>query len=65
MTTATKYTGQPVNHLDGKAKVTGVAKYAAEFNAPDLAYGLIASSAIAKGRIAKIDASRALRFEAS
>ena len=32
-----------------------------EFNAPGLAYGCVVSSAIAKGRIAKIDVSEALR----
>ena len=37
MTTA--HIGQPVNRVDGRAKVTGQAKYAGEHPAPDLTYG--------------------------
>lgn len=40
-------------------KVTGAAKYAAEFNVPDLLYGYIVSSHIAKGKITKFDLSKA------
>ena len=47
--------------LSGSAKVTGAAKYAAEFNTPDLAHASVVSSTIAKGRILRIDASEALR----
>jgi xanthine dehydrogenase YagR molybdenum-binding subunit len=52
--------GQPRSRIDGPAKVTGTAKYAAEFDAPELAYGVVLSSAIARGRIIEIDASAAL-----
>ena len=52
--------GKPVSRIDGPAKVTGRAKYAAEFSAPDLAYGFVVSSAVAKGRIKSIDRSAAL-----
>jgi xanthine dehydrogenase YagR molybdenum-binding subunit len=52
--------GKPISRVDGKEKVTGKAKYAAEFFAPDLAYGYVISSAIAKGKITNIDASDAL-----
>src|SRR5262249_8003710 len=45
------------------AKVTGQAKYAGEYNVPNLAYGVVVSSTIAKGRITQIDASEALRLE--
>jgi xanthine dehydrogenase YagR molybdenum-binding subunit len=55
------YIGSPTSRIDGKAKVTGAAKYAGEFNLPGLAYGYVVTSAIAKGRIAKFDASKALR----
>ena len=48
--------GTPQNRVDGRAKVTGQAKYAAEFDTPDLTYGIVISSSIAKGRIASIDA---------
>src|SRR5438067_12528407 len=60
MTTATAYIGKPINRVDGRAKVTGAAKYAAEYNVPSLAYGYVVSSTIAKGKITKIDASAAL-----
>ena len=52
--------GTPTSRIDGRAKVIGAAQYAGEFTAPDLAYGLVVSSTITKGRIANIDASRAL-----
>jgi xanthine dehydrogenase YagR molybdenum-binding subunit len=58
MTTA--YIGKPVGRVDGRAKVTGAAKYAAEYDVPDLVYGVVVSSAIAKGKITRIDASEAL-----
>jgi xanthine dehydrogenase YagR molybdenum-binding subunit len=54
------YIGTPTSRVDGRAKVTGAAKYAAELNAPGLAHGSVVTSTIAKGRIARIDASRAL-----
>jgi xanthine dehydrogenase YagR molybdenum-binding subunit len=60
---ATNYIGQPISRVDGRAKVTGAAKYAAEYNVPNLAYGCVVSSAIAKGRIKNIDASDALRLK--
>ena len=53
--------GQPTSRYDGRAKVTGGAKYAAEFNTDGLAHGFIVTSRIAKGRIKRIDASEALR----
>ncbi|MDB5406446.1 MAG: aldehyde oxidase [Rhodospirillales bacterium] len=55
--------GTPTSRVDGHAKVTGEARYAAEFDAPGLAYGSIVGSTIAKGRIARIDASEALRVQ--
>src|SRR5262245_31059093 len=58
----TDYIGRPISRVDGRAKVTGAAKYAAEYNVPNLAYGCVVSSAIAKGRIKNIDAGDALRL---
>jgi xanthine dehydrogenase YagR molybdenum-binding subunit len=55
------YIGTPTPRVDGVAKVTGAAKYASEFSSPGLVYASVVSSAIAKGRIARIDASEALR----
>jgi xanthine dehydrogenase YagR molybdenum-binding subunit len=57
------YIGTSTSRIDGHAKVTGAAKYAAEFTAPNLAYGALATSPIAKGRIVRIDTSEALRVE--
>lgn len=54
--------GRPVNRVDGRLKVTGQAKYAAEFDAPGLTHGVVVSSAIAKGRIKKIDVEEALKL---
>jgi xanthine dehydrogenase YagR molybdenum-binding subunit len=51
--------GTPTSRVDGRAKVTGLAKYAGEFNVPNLAFGAVVTSTISKGRIARIDASRA------
>ncbi|MGI8785680.1 MAG: xanthine dehydrogenase family protein molybdopterin-binding subunit [Acidobacteriota bacterium] len=60
---STNYIGQPISRVEGRAKVTGQAKYAGEYAVPNLAYGVVVSSAIATGRIKKIDASLALRLE--
>ncbi len=59
----TAYIGTPTSRIDGPAKVTGTAKYAGEFSAEDLAFGSVVQSTIAKGRIARIDTSDALRIE--
>ena len=55
------YIGTPTSRVDGRAKVTGAATYAAEFNVAGLAYGSVVASTIAKGRIRRIDTSEALR----
>ncbi|TPG45746.1 xanthine dehydrogenase family protein molybdopterin-binding subunit [Roseomonas nepalensis] len=52
--------GSPRSRVDGPLKVTGAAPYAGEFTAPDLAHGYVVSSAIAKGRITRIDTKDAL-----
>jgi xanthine dehydrogenase YagR molybdenum-binding subunit len=51
--------GQPLTRVDGRLKVTGAAKYAAEFARPKLAYGMLIQSAIANGRVEKIDVTAA------
>ncbi len=58
----TEQIGKPTSRVDGRAKVTGAAKYAAEYNVPGLVYGVVVSSAIAKGKITRIDAAEALRL---
>src|SRR5215207_8515880 len=55
----TRYIGKEINRVDGVAKVTGRAKYAAEFRAPNLAYGFIVLGSIAKGTINSIDTREA------
>ncbi len=57
------YIGTATPRVDGRAKVTGEAKYAGEFNISGLAYGSVIESTIPKGRIARIDTSEALRVE--
>ena len=47
--------GSSINRVDGVAKVTGEAKYAAEYPIPDLLYGVVVVSAITRGRIVSID----------
>jgi len=59
----TTYIGTATSRVDGRAKVTGAAKYAGEFNTAGLAYASVVTSTIAKGRIARIDASEALSVE--
>ena len=55
----TPYIGSPTSRVDGRDKVTGTAKYAGEFNASGLIHASVVGSAIARGRIAKIDISEA------
>jgi xanthine dehydrogenase YagR molybdenum-binding subunit len=57
------YIGTPTSRVDGHAKVTGAAKYAGEFASPDLAYGSVVTSTIAKGRIVSIELSEAISVE--
>lgn len=47
--------GMAVSRVDGRAKVTGTAHYAAEIPAPDLVYGVVVSGTVARGRIKTID----------
>lgn len=56
----TEYIGKPTNRVDGPAKVSGRAKYASEYNVPNLTHGSVITSAIAQGRILRIDAADAL-----
>ncbi|MEH1832782.1 MAG: molybdopterin cofactor-binding domain-containing protein [Nostoc sp.] len=52
-------TGKPIDRIDGRAKVTGAAKYAAEFNQANMAYAFPVRSAIASGTVTHIDAEAA------
>ncbi len=55
------FIGTATSRVDGRAKVTGAAKYAGEFNTENLAYGAVVTSTIPSGRIVRIDTSEALR----
>jgi xanthine dehydrogenase YagR molybdenum-binding subunit len=55
--------GKPISRVEGRAKVTGAAKYAAEYNVPGLAHGFVVSATIAKGRIRHIDIADAMAVD--
>ncbi|MCF2447263.1 xanthine dehydrogenase family protein molybdopterin-binding subunit [Dyadobacter sp. CY345] len=55
--------GQPISRLEGRAKVTGTAKYAGEYNVDGLLYGYVVNSTITKGKITQIDTSAAKEIE--
>jgi xanthine dehydrogenase YagR molybdenum-binding subunit len=54
------YIGSATSRVDGRAKVTGEARYAGEFNVPGLVHGYVVESTIPKGRVVRIDTSAAL-----
>lgn len=54
--------GAPVARVEGELKVTGRARYAGEYPLDGMAYGSVAVSRIARGRIVDIDAEGALRM---
>jgi xanthine dehydrogenase YagR molybdenum-binding subunit len=47
--------GQPVPRVDARLKVTGQARFAADFPIGNLAHGVLVTSDIARGRILKLD----------
>ena len=51
--------GKPIDRVDGRAKVTGGARFAAEYPVENAAYAALVYSAIAKGTIESIDRSAA------
>ena len=51
--------GSPLSRVDGPAKATGRAMYAAEFHPEGLAYGALVESSIPAGRIVAMDTSAA------
>ena len=58
----TSVIGEPITRIDGKLKVTGGAKYAADYPFEKLAYGVAVPSTIANGKIARIDSAKAERM---
>ena len=53
--------GQPLVRADGRAKVTGAARYSYEVSMPGAAYAVLITSGIARGRIVAMDTSAAER----
>jgi xanthine dehydrogenase YagR molybdenum-binding subunit len=53
--------GQPVDRVDGRIKVTGAARYAADHNLDRIAYGYLVLSTIARGTITSMDTTAATR----
>lgn len=51
--------GDPRDRVDGRAKVTGGAKYATEYNLPGIVHAVVVPATIASGTITVIDASAA------
>ena len=51
--------GKPIDRVDGHLKVTGQAKYAAEFAVPDVVHAVLVQSTIGAGEITGIRSRRA------
>ncbi|RZJ92675.1 MAG: hypothetical protein EOO60_06940, partial [Hymenobacter sp.] len=51
--------GQPHRRVDGRRKVTGQARYAAEHAVPSCVHGVLITSSVAAGRIAHLDTKEA------
>ena len=59
--TAQPLIGQPVTRVDGRLKVTGEARYAADNQVPNLVYAALVGATIARGAVERIDPAAALR----
>jgi xanthine dehydrogenase YagR molybdenum-binding subunit len=55
--------GQPVDRVDGHAKVTGAGRYSAEIALPGMAYAVLIGADVPSGRIRAIHAREAERAE--
>ncbi|MGJ7548622.1 xanthine dehydrogenase family protein molybdopterin-binding subunit [Pseudomonas alloputida] len=62
MNSPTPAVGQPLDRVDGVAKVTGQARYAGEYPEAGLLHGSVVSSTIARGRVLAIDSREALKI---
>ena len=54
------YIGTATSRVDGRAKVTGEARYAGEFSVGGLVHGYVVESTIPRGRVVRIDTGEAL-----
>jgi xanthine dehydrogenase YagR molybdenum-binding subunit len=52
--------GRGVERVDGRAKVTGAARYAADNQIPSVLHGFLVTSTVARGEITELDTSAAL-----
>jgi xanthine dehydrogenase YagR molybdenum-binding subunit len=55
----TRAVGRPISRVDGRLKVTGGARYAAEAQVADLLYGVLVTSTVGRGKLASIDTAAA------
>ncbi|KAA3449639.1 xanthine dehydrogenase [Mesorhizobium sp. SARCC-RB16n] len=51
--------GEPVVRIDGRLKVTGQASYPADIATANVAYGVLATSSIARGKVSKVHTEEA------
>ncbi len=58
-----KTVGQPVNRQDGRLKITGAAKYSAEWSLPNMTHAVPVQSAIARGTIRGFDLDAAKKAD--
>ena len=61
-TTVQDVIGKPLDRVDGPKKVSGVATYAAEYQFANLAYGVLVSATIGKGKVSAIDVDAAKKM---
>lgn len=55
--------GQPMDRVDGRLKVMGLATYSAEHRIDNVAYAVLVTSTIGKGRIVSMDTAAAKRAQ--
>ncbi|HJS96174.1 MAG TPA: hypothetical protein VJ741_18060, partial [Solirubrobacteraceae bacterium] len=60
--TVTGAIGAAVDRVEGRAKVTGQAKYAVEYHQDEVAYAAIIASTVAKGAVRNVDATAVLEL---
>jgi xanthine dehydrogenase YagR molybdenum-binding subunit len=56
----TELVGRAIDRVDGRAKVTGAARYAADNQIPGLLHGFLVLGTVARGEVTAIDTSAAL-----
>jgi len=58
----TQIIGTPLPRVDGRAKVTGAARYAADFNQPSQLHAVLVSATVGLGRVTGIDTAAVERM---